>query len=147
MRARTRRNGILLGIVVVGLLVDAGVHLALASSFPDHRTSVLTEATVFRVQAATAVVAAIAVAVRPRRYTAAFALVVSASAVVAVVLYRYVDIGALGPVPDMYDPYWGPAAKVVSVVAEAAAAAGALGLLLSRRHHVGDAHGIHVRPA
>jgi hypothetical protein len=37
------------------------------------------------------------VVVRPRRYTAGFAFLVAAGGTVAVVLYRYVDVGSFGP--------------------------------------------------
>ena len=42
----------------------------------------------------------------------------------AVVLYRYVNIGPLGPLPDMYEPFWCPA-KVATMIAEAVAVAAA----------------------
>ena len=45
------------------------------------------------------------------------------------VVYRYANIGAFGPIPNMYDPYWVPAEKVLSLVAEAVAALAALALL------------------
>jgi hypothetical protein len=117
-------------IVVVGLAVDAFVHFHLASAFAHVKTSTLSQADLFRVEATAAVVAAIALLVRPRRYTAAFAFLVAAAGTVAVILYRYVDVGAIGPIPNMYDPYWAPAEKTLSVVAEAAAALAALALFL-----------------
>jgi hypothetical protein len=46
------------------------------------------------------------------------------------VLYRYVDVGAFGPVPNMYDPFWAPAEKTLSAVAEAVAALAALALFV-----------------
>jgi hypothetical protein len=36
-----------------------------------------------------------------------------------VLLYRYVDVGAIGPVPNMYEPVW-YAEKLRSLYAEAA---------------------------
>jgi hypothetical protein len=58
-------------------------------------------------------------------------LVVAASAFGAVVLYRYVDVGRLGPLPNMYEPTWAPPGKAASAWAEGAgiilAAAGRLG--------------------
>ena len=39
----------------------------------------------------------------------------------AVMLYRYVDVGSIGPIPDMYEPIWF-AQKTLSALAEAAAA-------------------------
>ena len=51
----------------------------------------------------------------------------------AVVLYRYVDVPALGPLPAMYEPVWFTE-KSLSAVAEAVAAiAAALGILQLRR--------------
>jgi hypothetical protein len=133
--AATDRSGIrttLIIIVVVGLAVDAYVHLHLASAFSQVKTSTLSQADLFRVEVAAAIVAAVALALRPRRYTAAAAFLVAAAGFVAVVLYRYVDVGAIGPIPNMYDPYWAPAEKALSAIAEgvAALAAAALFLLL-----------------
>jgi hypothetical protein len=45
------------------------------------------------------------------------------------VFYAVIDVGAIGPVPDMYDPTWS-AEKTLSAVAEAAAAVAALALLV-----------------
>jgi hypothetical protein len=39
----------------------------------------------------------------------------------AVLLYRYVDVGAIGPVPNMYEPVWFTL-KTRSAVAEGAVA-------------------------
>ncbi|HEV7203037.1 MAG TPA: hypothetical protein VGN18_00435 [Jatrophihabitans sp.] len=117
-------------IVVVGLAIDAFVHYDLASAFRHIRSSTLGEDELFRAEATVAVVAAIALVIRPRRYTAAFAFLVAAGGTAAVVVYRYVDVGAFGPFPDMYDPFWAPTEKTVSVFAEAAAALAALGLFM-----------------
>ena len=133
-------------LVAAGLAVDAFVHLDLASAFRHNRTSTLSEADLFRLQAAVAIVAAVAVLVRPRRYTAAFALLVAGAALAAVLVTRYVDVGAVGPVPDLYDPYWQPTGKWLSAIAEAVAAVSALALLLAlpaRTPRTGLAH----RPA
>jgi hypothetical protein len=113
---------ILIAVAVVGLGIDAYVHLDLASAFDHVRTSTLSQADLFRAEAVAAILAAVALLVRPRRYTAGFAFLVAASGTIAVVLYRYVDVGAIGPIPNMYDPYWAPTGKWLSVVAEAAAA-------------------------
>ena len=36
-------------------------------------------------------------------------------------LYRYVDVGSLGPLPDMYENTWQVPGKLLSAYAEAAA--------------------------
>lgn len=137
MRARqwSTIQWVLVAVVVAGLVVDAAVHFDLASAFPHNKTSVLTEAEIFRAEATVSLIAALAVLVRPRRYTAVFALLVAASAVAAAVVYRYVDVGAIGPVPNMYDPYWAPAGKVLSVVGEGAAALAAAALFVVLHAH------------
>jgi hypothetical protein len=119
----------LIAIVVVGLAIDAYVHFHLASAFKNNKTSLLSETDLFRAEATVAIIAAVALLVRPHRFTAAFAFLVAAAGTVAVVVYRYVDIAAIGPIPRMYDPYWAPAEKTLSVVAEAAAALAALALV------------------
>ena len=58
------------------------------------------------------------------------AFLVAAGGFVAVVLYRYVDVGSFGPIPDMYDPFWGPTGKWLSAVAEAVAAVAALAVFV-----------------
>ena len=76
-----------------------------------------------------ATLAAVALLVRPRRYTALFALVVTAGGVGAVLIYEYVDVGAFGPLPNMYEPVWYPE-KIQSAWGEGIAAVAALVLLI-----------------
>jgi hypothetical protein len=127
-------------VAAAGLAVDAYVHADLAARF-DAVGEHITEGTLFRAQAALAALAALLVLLHGRRAAAAFALVVSLAALGAVLLYRYADPGAIGPLPDMYEPIW-YTEKTISAVAEAvaAAASGALLLtqLLSRRARAGD---------
>jgi hypothetical protein len=62
------------------------------------------------------------------------ALLVGASALAAVLLYRYVDVGAVGPLPDMYENTWQVPGKLLSAYAEGAAVVLAgLGLLTHRK--------------
>ena len=67
---------VLTAIVVTGLGVDAFVHFHLAYAFPHTKTSTLSEADLFHLDAIAAVIAAAALLVRPRRYAAAFAFLV-----------------------------------------------------------------------
>lgn len=132
-------------VVIAGLGIDAFVHVHVASAFAHNKTSVLSETALFRIDAALAVIAALALLLRPRRYTAAFAFLVAAGGAVAVVLYRYVDVGKLGPLPNMYDPFWAPFEKNLSAVAEALAAIAALVLFVSEGHAVRTPGGTPVR--
>ena len=122
-------RAVLTCIVLAGLAVDAFVHFDLASGYEAVKSSTLSQADLFRAEAIIAVIAAVALLLRPRRYTAGFAFLVSTAGVAAVLLYRYVDVGALGPVPNMYEPVWFPK-KTLSAWAEGVAALAALILLV-----------------
>jgi hypothetical protein len=112
-------------LVVAGLAVDAYVHFHLASDVGS--TGTLSEGTLFWIQGVVAALVAVLVLVRARPVPYIIAFLVAASALGAVLLYRYVDVGAIGPLPDMYEPIW-YTEKVVTTVAEAVAAvAAALG--------------------
>ncbi|MDQ2750790.1 MAG: hypothetical protein ABI775_02320 [Pseudonocardiales bacterium] len=128
-RGSSGARTVLIVVVVVGLAVDAYVHFDLASAFKHVKTSTLSEADMFRAEATVAVVAAIALLARPNRYTAAFSFLVAAAGAVAVVLTRYVNIGKIGPIPNVYDPFWAPTGKWLSAVAEVVAAVAALALV------------------
>ncbi len=130
-------RGLLTLIVVGGLAVDAYVHLDLAASYDMVKSSVLSQGDLFRAEAALAILAAALLVVRLRRYSAAFALLVYAggAGAGAVLLYQYVDVGALGPLPDMYEPVWYPE-KTYSLWGEAVGAAAALALLLLTHLHL-----------
>jgi len=77
-----------------------------------------------------AVVAALLVLWRPGRLTAAFAAVVAGGGLAALLAYRYVDVGHLGPFPDMYEPLW-YAKKSWTAIAQAAATVAAVLLVVA----------------
>jgi hypothetical protein len=115
------------GVAAAGLAVDAYVHWHLASGYDavrGHGTPHISQGQLFRVEAALALAALILVLV-PRRWTAALAFLVAAGGVAAVLVYRYVDVGAIGPIPNMYESLW-YTEKTVSAVAEGIAALAAL---------------------
>src|SRR6185437_15695305 len=58
------------------------------------------------IEGAVAILAAVLVLLWRHRIGDAFALAVAAGGLAAVLLYRYVDVGKLGPFPDMYEPVW-----------------------------------------
>jgi hypothetical protein len=114
------------------LAIDAVVHWQNATGY-DAVKATISQGTLFRVEAGVAVVAALLVLVWPRRSSWILAVLVAASALGAVLLYRYVDVGQLGPLPDMYENTWQVPGKLLSAWAEAAAVVLAgLGLLTHR---------------
>ena len=113
--------------------VDAVVHWQNAPAY-DATGTTLTQGALFRAEAAVAVVVGLLVLIRPTRSSWLAALLVGASALAAVVLYRYVDVGSLGPLPDRYENTWQVPGKLLSAWAEGAAVVLAgLGLLTHRR--------------
>jgi len=132
-----------LAVVTAALLgVDAFVHLHYAHSYDQFKSSTMSEGTLFRIQGVVAIVVGLAVLIWPSVLTWLLALLVAGSAVVAVTLYTYVDVGALGPLPDLYEHTWSPPGKVLSAIAELIAAILAIiGLTLAlRRRRTGAAH-------
>jgi glucan phosphoethanolaminetransferase (alkaline phosphatase superfamily) len=109
--------------------IDAAVHAKNAAAYDDVKAT-FTQGGLFRVEAGVACTVALLVLVWPRLGSWVAALLVSASALGAVVLYRYVDVGKLGPIPNMYENTWQVPGKLLSAYAEAAAVVLAgLGLL------------------
>lgn len=116
--ARSRAAWLLTAVAVLGLVVDAAVHLRLAVQ-RDAVGTAITQGELFRAEAAVATLAMLAVLARDARWTWAAAGSVGLAGCAAVVLCTYVHVGAIGPVPDMYEPIWFPA-KTLSAIAEAA---------------------------
>ncbi|MGK4578663.1 hypothetical protein [Kitasatospora sp. HPMI-4] len=109
-------------VTAAALAVDAYIHADLAPAY-DPVGQQISQGTLFRIEAAAASLAALLVLLLGRRRPVwAFTFLVSISALGAVLLYRYVDVGAIGPLPDMYEPTWFPE-KIASAVAVAVAAA------------------------
>ncbi|MFF5075862.1 hypothetical protein ACFY36_02340 [Actinoplanes sp. NPDC000266] len=124
-----------LSVLTAALLgVDAFVHLHDAGRYDQFRTSVMSEGTLFEIQAIVAILVALALLLRPSVTTWIVSLVVAGSAAIAVTLYTYVNVGALGPVPNLYENTWNEPGKVGSAVAETIAALLSIaGLVLAAR--------------
>ncbi|WP_042438934.1 hypothetical protein [Streptacidiphilus albus] len=138
MRTDRARNAVaglwLLRLVTAAALaVDAYVHADLAPGY-DFAGRGISQGDLFLVEAAAAALAALLlILLGTRPLVWAYALLVALAGTGAVLLYRYVDVGALGPLRNMYEPVWYPE-KTLSAVAEAAAVVTALcGLALTRR--------------
>jgi len=121
--------------------LDAYVHVHDAGFYNAPRGGI-SQSTLFLLEAGAASVAAVVLIAgwrvplgRRADWTGAF--IVAVSALAAVLLYRYVDIGAIGPLPNMYKPTWEVPGKLLSAYAEGAAALlSALGLALPRSRSV-----------
>lgn len=108
----------------VGLAIGAYVHLDLAAAYAE-AGGVISEGVLFRAEAAAALLAAAAVIATGRRACYLAGLAVAGSALAVMLLTRYVDLGQIGPFPDLYDPVWFPE-KLLAAFGEGAASATAL---------------------
>lgn len=97
---------VLILMTLVGLGVDAYVHLHIASSYRLVRTNELSQTDLFRLESGLAILAGVWLVLRPSRLSAAVAFLVAAGGVAAVTFYYYIDPGQLRPIPDMYEPVW-----------------------------------------
>jgi hypothetical protein len=144
-------RGALRVLVAAGLAVEAWVHWDLAPSLDTlvgKGSPRISMGDLFRLEAGIAVVAALLVLVLPRMWVAVVALLVAAGGLAAVLLYAYVDVGAIGPLPNMNDSTW-PTEKVVSAVSQGVAALAALAWLarLDRRPRSDAVPGGHQQDA
>jgi len=102
------------------LAISSYVHLHLA----DHYTSLgdtITMGDLFYAEGAIAAAVGLWVLVTGGRWAWVATLLVAAASFGAVMLYRYVNVGSIGPIPNMYDPSWLPSPdKGMSAVAEGA---------------------------
>lgn len=91
-------------LAVAGLTVDAYMHIWLAPQLASDST--LDGELLFQIQGGVAAVVALLLLVHARRWTYALSFLVLAGALGALLVYRYVDVGVLGPLPNLYDPLW-----------------------------------------
>lgn len=122
-------------LVAAGLGISVYVHVALADGYDVPAGGAITQGDLFLIEAGAAALAGVLVLVWPSRVSYAVAFLVAASAFGAVLLYRYVEVGSLGPLPRMYMPVW-TTDRIISAAAEGTAAVlAAVGVVLPRRTH------------
>jgi hypothetical protein len=108
-------------LVSAALAVDAIVHLRLAGDYQLAAPDGIGQGNLFRIEAAVAVAVGLYVLLIGSRTAYIAALLVTASALAAVLVYRYIDVPSIGPIPSMYEPL-SFFQKSLSAVAEGAGA-------------------------
>lgn len=121
-------------VLTAGALVtDAIIHAQLAHKYDLNAGNGLSQGELFRIEAGVAALAAALILVTAHRAAWVVALAVAGSALTAVLVSRYAEVGPLGPVPDMFEPYW-YTQKVVTTIAEAVGSGTALvGVIIGPR--------------
>jgi hypothetical protein len=92
-------------VAAAGLGIDAFVHADIASTYAEGGGTI-SEAVLFRAEAVLASLTALALILAGRRLCLLVVFGVPASALAAMLVSRYVDPGAVGPFPHLYDPVW-----------------------------------------
>jgi hypothetical protein len=116
-----------------GLAVDAAVHARLADQY-DAVTGSISQGTLFRAEAAAAALGVLLVLAWRRLPGDAFAWLTALAGIAALLLYRYVDVGAIGPLPNMYEPIWSTD-KLWALAAQTLTALTLVPLLTRPRRH------------
>lgn len=121
MTQRVSVADVLLRLIgAAALAISSYVHLH-GAHFYSSLGNTITQADLFYAQGAVAALVALWVLVTGNRWAWAAVAVVGAASFAAVMLYRYVDVGSIGPIPNMYEPSWQTNEKLLSAYAEAAA--------------------------
>lgn len=130
---RRLANIVLRLLVAATLVTDAVVHIRQAPGYQLANPEGIGQGNLFYLESAAAILVAVYVLIRGSRLAYFAALLVTASALAAVLLSVYVDLPAIGPIPAMYEPVWF-FEKVLSAVAEGIGAVLAIvGLAVGRR--------------
>jgi hypothetical protein len=116
-------------LTAAGLGVDAYVHIHLATKYNG---AGLSQGLLFRIEGGVAILLALIVLASGSRFLHFLAFLVAASALGAVLLYSYTNVGRLGPLPNMHDPGWFPL-KTLSAAAEAVATLASAALVFRSR--------------
>src|SRR5882762_2561250 len=123
-------------LTAAGLGVSAYVHIHLATKY--NGGSGLSQSLLFRIEGGVAILLALIVLASGSRFLHFLAFLVAASALGAVLLYSYTNVGRLGPLPNMHDPAWFPQ-KALSAAAEAVATLASAALVVRSRSGGGGA--------
>jgi hypothetical protein len=105
-------------LAVIALAISSYVHLHLAPRYDYPGT--ITGTDLFYAQGAAAALIALVLLLTGNRWVWLAAVGLGLASFAAVMLYRYVDVGSIGPLPNMNDASWQPSPdKLLSAVAEA----------------------------
>ncbi|MFF8414580.1 hypothetical protein [Streptomyces omiyaensis] len=129
-----RLRGVARLLAAAGLAADAYLHAYLADRY-DAVSATISQGTLFRIEAAVAALAALLVLVWRRLLAEALAWTLAAGGLAALLLYRYIDVGELGPLPNMHEPLWFTDKNLVVIAQVLALLAATLLLTRRRRRH------------
>lgn len=119
---------VLILVALVGLGIDAYTHLDLAHLYTGNTTGTVNEGVLFQIEAGLAIAIGLWLLIRPGILSIVATLLITGGGATALIVYRYYNIGKIGPIPPMHEPIWF-AEKEWSLFGELIAFAAALVLL------------------
>lgn len=94
-------------LTILALLASSYAHWRLAHTYdPVGKGHLITQGRLFRLQGTAAALAALLLIVNASIIGWGFAFGVIGASVAAIFTYRYVNVGKIGPIPNMYEPTW-----------------------------------------
>lgn len=106
VRPHNALDTVLRVVTAAALVVEAVIHLQLAANYQLAAPGGIGQGNIFRIESVVALAVAVVLLLRGGRVMFGAAAAVAASGLGAVLLYRYVDVPAFGPLPSMYEPLW-----------------------------------------
>jgi hypothetical protein len=125
-------------VTAAGLSISSFVHADLASTYAEGGGTI-SEGALFRAETVLASLTALAMVLTGRRLCLLLGFGVAASALAATLASRYVDLGAVGPFPDLHDPVWFPE-KLWAAFGEGTAVLAALTGIIAAGVHRSSQH-------
>ncbi|MEO5992752.1 MAG: hypothetical protein ABIP92_04255 [Arthrobacter sp.] len=120
-------------LIAAGLAISAVIHFQLAAGYQEAAPGGVGQGTLFRIHAAGSLLAAVFVLLKGGSRAFIGAAVMSLSAFAAAIIYRYVQLPEIGPIPAMYEPVWYPEKVLATVVEGLAGLLSVGGYLLLRK--------------
>jgi len=93
-------------LTAAGLGIDAYTHLDLASNYMPISSGSVNQGVLFQIEGIAAIVIGLAVLARPNALTGAMSALFAGGGAAVLLIYRYVEVGKIGPIPDMSEPIW-----------------------------------------
>ncbi|MET3719129.1 MULTISPECIES: hypothetical protein [unclassified Arthrobacter] len=134
-------------LAAAALAVDAVVHARLAPGYQSAAPDGLGEGNLFLAEAAAAALVGLYVLIRGSRPAWVLALLTGGGGLAVLLLYRYIDIPAIGPFPAMYEPVWFYDKTLTALAQAAAVLLAAAALTIHRRTRIAPIHTTSARTA
>ncbi len=119
-------------LIAAGLVASASIHFQLAASYQQAAPGGIGQGNLFRIHAAVSLLTAVYILIKGSPPAFLMAALVTLSAFAAAILYRYVPLPEIGPIPSMYEPVWFTE-KVIATVVEGIAGVLSVAGYLQRR--------------